>query len=266
MGKLPELNNAQLERLLIIPDPKKETIFGVVGRMEVVLGLFEQHERLYGLMPFLKTYYFVTKAAAEKYFEKKHYFTNLREYETLDIYFASLYFKPLLTYLTKGKRVTPWKTYFDYCSKSDGVPFLQMLLGINAHINADLWKALIDLDYKDEKDFFLVNDVLQDVIPEVIHYMVFSEHDFYSVGGLVMKNFFLSEFHTVIERWRSEAYLLARFPRYAGVKTGKQIAIQTEAIAKELISEFSSVSVLPVVTQAVDRLGKLSVVTPAREI
>lgn len=266
MNKLPGFDTVELKRLLFIPDPSSETIFGVVGRMEVLLGLFEKEEEYHSLMPFLKTYYFVTKAAAEKYFQKKHYFTNLRAYETLDVYFASLYFKPLFIFLTRGEHVTPWKTYFDYCSKLNGVPFLQMILGINAQINADLYKALVYLKYKDEKDFFLVNDILQEVIPDVIKFMVFSEHDIYSIRGLVMKDFFLTEFHTIIERWRSEAYMRVRFPKHAGGHTYKEIAAQTEKIAAELVSDFASVSVMPVITRAVERLENLSLLTAARDI
>src|SRR5438046_3520709 len=163
------LNSSELHRLLYIPDPKKETIFGVIGRMEVLISLFEKEERFRGFLPFLKTYYFVTKAAAEKYIQRRHFFWDIREYERLDVYFASLYFKPLSAYLRKGVYDTPWKAYFDYCARDGGIPFLQMILGINAHINGNLYTALVDLRYTHTRDFFLVNDILQEVFPDVIH-------------------------------------------------------------------------------------------------
>src|SRR5437016_5673531 len=96
------LNTSELHRLLSIPNPKDETIFGVIGRMEVLLDLFERNEQYHSLLPFLKTYYYVTKASAEKYVQRRHFFWSLRDYETLDVYFASLYFKPLLAFLVEG--------------------------------------------------------------------------------------------------------------------------------------------------------------------
>lgn len=254
------LNTSELHRLLDIPDPGRETIFGVVGRMAVLLEIFEKEERFHSLLPFLKTYYFVTKAAAEKYIQRRRFFSNIREYEVLDVYFASLYFKPLSLYLREGKYATPWKAYFDYCSRKDGIPFLQMLLGINAHINGNLYSALVDTHYTHERDFFLVNDILQEVFPEVIHFMVFSEHDIFSAGGLIMKKFFLSEFHTVIERWRSEAWVNAYYTRVTHFRRKKderhyeRLAQKTEQIGLKLIHDFEDLSVLPTLPELLSQL------------
>jgi hypothetical protein len=233
---MQDLNAAQLHRLLHIPNPRDETIFGVVGRMEVLIDLFTQHPKYHVFLPFLKTYYFVTKNAAEKYLKKKHFFYNLKDYEELDVYFASLYFKPLSAYLIEGKKESPWNTYFNYCLRSDSLPFLRMLLGVNAHINGDLAKALIDLKYRHEGDFFLVNDVLQEVVPQITKYMVFTEHDLLSTSGLVIKDFFLTEFHLLIEKWRSEAWISATFPK--SKLTSSILAQKTERLGKELINDF----------------------------
>jgi hypothetical protein len=239
-----KLNATQLSRLLSIPDPRKETIFGVIGRMEVLIDLFTREERLHPFLPFLKTYYFVTKAAAEKYINRKHFFWSLRDYEILDVYFATLYFTPMLRFLLGEKIHTPWETYFHYCQKKSGIPFLQMLLGINAHINGDLYSAIVDLDYRHEKDFFMVNDILQEVIPEVTAYLVFKEHDLLSTPGLVMKDFFLSEFHVVIEKWRSEAWINAQ---QKGNKKRMDSLVfgRTESLGKSLQHDFEKGVAVP---------------------
>ena len=257
---MSRLNITELQRLLHIPDPEKESIFGVVGRMEVLLDIFENEPHYHSLIPFLKTYYFVTKKAAEKYIEKKHFFQDLRDYEVLDVYFASLYFEPLSGFLIERSYDTPWKAYFDYCSRDDGIPFLQMLLGINAHINGNLYTALVDLKYPHERDFFLVNDILQEVFPEVISFMAFSEHDIFSAGGLVLKKFFQSEFHTVIEKWRSEAWANAYYRRAKKLTSQKDtelyrhITEKTEQIGQKLIGDFENISLLPILPELIGSL------------
>lgn|GEM_PF-1237312 len=257
---MQRLNISELDRLLHIPNPKDETIFGVIGRMDVLLDLFKKDKRYDELVPFLKTYYFVTKAAAERYIQKRHSFVNIREYETLDIYFASLYFKALHAYLTEGVYATPWKTYFDYCHTKGGIPFLQMILGINAHINADLYTALTDLHYTQEKDFFTVNDILKEVIPEVMNFMIFSEFDIFSAGSLVMKKFFASQFHTVIGKWRTQTWenaMYRKHERFTAIQNERiylNIAQQTEQIGSQLIHDFESITDLPILPELIDAL------------
>ena len=230
------MNTSQLTRLLTISDPKKETIFGVVGRMRVLKEYISVQSRYASLMPFLTTYYYVTKAAASKYLTKKHYFWSLDEYETFDVYFASLYFTPLLIFLTTGRKVPPWEHYFSYCQQRDGMPFLQMLLGINAHINADLYAALVDLRYKNQSDFFLVNDILLEVTPSVMEYLKREEHDIVGLTGSVFRSFATGEFHTVIERWRSEAWVRASFTKQSSINAmKKEVIADTERIAGMMI-------------------------------
>lgn len=260
LKNMNKMNKAELRRLLTITNPERETIFGVIGRMEILLDMFQKEQTTRSFLPFLKTYYFVTKAAAEKYIQKKHFFLNIREYEILDIYFASLYFKPLHAFLVENKYNVPWQTYFIYCNKKAGIPFLQMLLGINAHINANLYTALVDLKYKNQRDFFLVNDILQEVFPEVIHFMAFTEHDIFSAGGLILKKLYLSEFHTVIEKWRSEAWANAYVRQTKHDSKGKSeysyshIAHKTEEIGKKLIYDFETLSILPTLPEVIHNL------------
>jgi len=253
------VNKTQLRSLLVIDDPEKETMYGVIGRMKVLLTYFDRKQEYSSLLPFLKTYYYVTEAGAEKYLKYKHYFYNLQDFVKLDVYFATLYFKPLFLFLTEGELVKPWQTYFHYCRRGDGVPFLQMLLGINAHINADLYTALIDLEYKHQGDFFLVNDILQEVTPSVMRYLAFAKHDILGLTGLIWKDFALTEFHNIVERWRSEAWAHAQLTS----KDNKQVMQtnvieQTEEMGKLLLIHLTGIHRLHTIPEVVSTLHTLS--------
>jgi hypothetical protein len=258
--KLPFVKNrVQLRRLLTIDDPRKETIFGIVGRMEILIDYLSSQKKDQNLILFLKTYYWVTKRAAEKYVLYKHYFWSVREYEILDVHFASLYFKPLLDYLEEGEMKSPWHHYFEYCKKKEGLPLLQTLLGINAHINTDLYQAMIDIDYKNKNDFFLVNTVLKEVVPDVIK-MLALEHDLVGVSGLAFRDFVNEEFKTTIIRWREEAwdnvqtYKLKKPPDHY-----HKISQNTELLAKDLIESFSQIYSFNNLPDNIKRVNNLSV-------
>lgn len=198
-------DNLNLRKLLTIENPKTETIYTIIGRMEVLLKHFKDNKDMNSLAPFLETYLLVTLAVAEKYNLKKSFFKDFKSIEKLDVYFASLYFKPVLEYIENNNSIRPWQTYFKYISNSRGIPFLQILLGINAHINADLYTAISRLKYSNEKDYFLVNDILLEVIPDVMKILI-KKHDLLGFGSIIFKDFIVNEFHQVIEKWRSEAW------------------------------------------------------------
>lgn len=72
--KYPPVKNLnQLEKLLTIRDLSQESIYGVIGRMEVLIEYFNQ-PGLLGFLSFLRTYYYVTRASAEKYLFYRHFF------------------------------------------------------------------------------------------------------------------------------------------------------------------------------------------------
>ncbi len=202
---MPLQDNFSLRKLLAITDPKNETIYTIIGRMEVLLKYFKENKKHSSLAPFLETYLLVTIAVAEKYNLKKSYFSNFKSIEKLDIYFASLYFSPVLDFIENGKSTKPWQSYFKYISDANGIPFLQIILGINSHINADLFTSISNLKYANEKDYFLVNDILMEVIPDVMKILI-KKHDLLGFGSLVFKDFITNEFHMVIEKWRSDAW------------------------------------------------------------
>ncbi len=258
--KLPSLKNkSQIQKLLTLDNPRQESIYGVIGRMEVLLDFFLGNPQLYTLVPFLKTYYFVTKKSADKYIFYKHYFWSLKDYETLDVYFASLYFEPLLAYLENREVPAPWKNYFAYCQKENGIPFLQIILGINAHINSDLYKSLIDLKYNHVGDFFLVNKILKEVAPDVIKFLAL-EKDLVGIGGMVFKDLIHAQFENTILKWRSDAWINARNTNKANSeKRYKEITENTEGIAKKLIEDFSSIYGFKNIPNAIREVNSLSV-------
>lgn len=237
MSKGPFQNQARLGELLTISDPSAVTIFDVIGRMEVLLDLFQQSPRHGSLIPFLKTYYLVTKTVAEKYTTHRHFFSRVEDLQALDVHFASLYFTPLLAYLETGTPTKPWQTYFGYCEREPGIPLVQLLLGINAHINTDLYASLVSLDYTNEKDYQTINTILHEITPLVIRYLATSEHDVIAVGGLFMKDFVAKEFSRVIVKWRTAAWDNAQRPPTESAYPS--IVDQTETLASELIEVFS---------------------------
>ncbi|MBP9716463.1 MAG: hypothetical protein KBD51_00815 [Candidatus Levybacteria bacterium] len=202
---MPTKDKFDLKKLLVLNNPKEETIYTIIGRMEVLLQYFKDNKEKSSLAPFLETYLLVTIAVAEKYNLKKSYFKDFKSVEKLDIYFASLYFGPVLKFIEKGDLTKPWQSYFKYTSDPNGIPFLQILLGINAHINADLYSSISKLKYSNEKDYFLVNDILMEVIPDVMKILI-KKHDLLGFGSLIFKDFIINEFHMVIEKWRSDAW------------------------------------------------------------
>jgi len=252
------INNHQLEKLLIIEDYKKETIYGIIGRMEVLLDFLSKHPPLFGLIPFLKTYYYVTRASADKYVLYKHYFSNPGDYQLLDVYFASLYFKPLLNFLRDNQHHSPWQQYFHYCIKKDGIAFLQIMLGINAHINADLYKALIDLDYNHKNDFILVNKILTEVQPEVLKFLAM-DHDLVGLSGIAFKDFISTQFETTILRWRIEAWSNASNLNTDKALDYKKILEQTEELALKLINSFTDIYHLKNLPTSIRNVNSLSV-------
>lgn len=252
-------NKSQLHRLLIIDNPRKESIYSIVGRMEVLIDMFSKRHELRGLLPFLKTYYFVTRQAGEKYILYKEYFDHPKDYEILDIYFASLYFKPLYAYLEEHAYHKPWQHYFHYTTKSDALPILQILLGINAHINTDLYASLVHLKYDHTADYLRVNTILKEVMPDVLRLLA-KEHDLVGLSGLMHGELIHTEFKTIIERWRLDAWQNAQRTTSANAQIYfRTIANNTEAVAEQLVKSADDLTHFKHVLTSVIKLHTLSV-------
>jgi len=255
MIELHENQKRKLDHALVIVNPKNETIFGILGRMEVLLDLFKNHKEYTHLVPFLETYYLVTKTVADRTVDLKRHFKDWEAMEKLDIQFASLYFHPLKIYLESGRCLKPWQAYFKYFEEPKGIPFLQMLLGINSHINGDLAWTLSLIKYREREDFLAINDILDEEIPKIMSFLAFHVHDPLAFGGVVFKNFIEKEFKRIIVKWRSKAWRDAQLLSEKLVDE-HIIVNRAEAIAHELINIFANVYSLQAATN-LNRLNSL---------
>ncbi|MEO6729083.1 MAG: DUF5995 family protein [Candidatus Dojkabacteria bacterium] len=226
--------NPELSRLLTI-DLETETIFGIIGRMESLTDIFHKNSEYNHLIPFLKTYKAVTQGVEDHLTLEKNFYNNPRQMEKLDVYFASLYFFPLKQYLETGSEKSPWKVYFDFCESGPNIPFVQLLLGINAHINADLYTTLLKLDYIESEDFEKVNSILSELIPGIMSYLAFEEKDIYGLGGMVLKNLYANEFKNIIVRWSTDAWYNYKKSKEQGVDHTQKIREQTEILADQIV-------------------------------
>jgi hypothetical protein len=252
---MKEVHKKELCNVLSIPHVKQESVLKIMGRMDVLATYFEKHQPSF--VPFLKTYYVVTRAVAEKSIHKG-YFNNPLQLEVLDAYFASLYFKPVSTFVCTGKKDTPWETYFTYCKKKKGIPFVQMLLGINAHINTDLMQCIVDLNYKQREDYLKINTILKEVIPEVMGFLAWKEHDVFGLGGVVFRKFVTEEFKNIIVKWRLQAWDNAQVVRNHK-HFHAQVVEQTEIVGKEIIRIFEDITFLHALPKAMKKLRGLRV-------
>lgn len=232
--KLKNINKTHLKNLLLIKDLKKETIYSVIGRMEALLSIFHSNSELNHLIPFLQTYLFVTKRVNQKMFIKSGTYKNYRAMEFLDIYFASLYFKPLYEYLVNNKFSKPWMNYFTYCEIEFDSPFTQVLLGINVHINADLCQSIVDLRFDDDYDYELVNQILLETVSETMKYLAINEKDPFGLAGIFLNDFYKNEFDQVIVKWRNNALLNSTKVR-EDPKVMKEIQEKTDELGNTIV-------------------------------
>src|SRR4051794_10601152 len=72
-------NHRQLREVLTAEDWANESIFSVIGRMEVLLEYFEDQPKYHPLVPFLQTYYYVTKAIARSRLARRRFFHRVAE-------------------------------------------------------------------------------------------------------------------------------------------------------------------------------------------
>ncbi len=242
-----KIDYKRLEELLTVHNIEEATIFDILGRMRVLVDLFKETSEFYHLSPFIKTYYWVTKSVAEKLMGNEHFYNNPRKVRMLDVHFATLYFKPLREYIINGISLNPWNNYFAI-SKKHNMPFLQLILGINAHINGDLATSLIHLEYKEEHDFDQVNLILGGLVNNIMRYLAFEEKDIFGLMGVVFDDFVYNEFSKIIVGWRSNAYNNAKI--IAGKKDKhyflQKIGDQTEEIALKLEYIFTKEMTSPI--------------------
>ncbi len=237
---------------------KEESIFGIIGRMETLVNYFESVKKYSGLIGFLKTYLAVTQKVEAKYVKKSDYYLNIKKLEQVDIEFASLYFKALKSYLISEKKLSPWKEYFNYCEEGGGWYFLQMLLGIHVHINADLCVTLVNLNYKVRKDFLVINKILEELIPGIMFDLAFHKQDIFGFGGVVFRDFVKKEFNKIVVGWRLQAWKNAQVLR-KNPKKKRELHQKTEQMTLELIKLFDDAMHLKNVFEFIGKLEEMKV-------
>jgi len=187
---------SELSELLEI---EKESIESVAQTMRELRNFLEKQDKT-SMLPFLDAYLKITEEVIEE--KRKNNFEQPERLSKLDIRFAELYFDAVQAYLIEEEKKEPWKTYFHYIEKEDSKPILELLLGINAHINADLTQVLREQDYHNLKDFRKINSILRRSLYPVMAKISLQRTDLESLG--------LMSFPPVgwlglkrIQRWRS---------------------------------------------------------------
>ena len=154
-----------MDEVLDICSREKNSIEDVIRAMHDLEELF-QREQLDSLLPFLRAYIRITEKVAER--SRKGEFNHPKELEELDIRFAELYFDAVEKYLTKDEKKSPWKKYFDYTERKDSKPVLELVLGINSHINSDLAQTIHEKNYTNREDFQKINRILAESLLPVL--------------------------------------------------------------------------------------------------
>jgi hypothetical protein len=248
-----------LEELLSFGDIGEMKIQTVINKMEILLEYFKSTETLRGFAPFLDVYLAVTKRVLEKFQHDKSYFNNFEKLYEVDVNFAKLYFDPLKEYLLNGVKLQPWQKCFEYCEKEDGIPVVQMLLGINAHINADLLSTLISIEYKEKDDYFKVNDILLELIPQVMKNLALEYKDIYGFGGYIARLVTRYEFEKTIVKWRSDVWEnFQNIKLFNDIdKLKQEYHTKTEDMADEIISAFKDINSIVKSIRGIKKINSL---------
>lgn len=244
--------------------PSNGSISSVIASMEK-LQKFYQAQNHPAFLPFLYVYELVTKTV----YERINQFEEPQKLEELDIVFANLYFEPMQHFFSRDngsseevlKKNAAWKVYFEYCSQEKTIPFLTVLLGINAHINSDLLTAVYKTNYSNEHDFMLVNEILEELTPKVMQYLAIHNHDIFGLGGVLFKRFSISEFRAIIVRWRNEVWgrkNILKDSIFDKQKTHYELL--TQEVANDLIIMFNDSIHLKHIDQFVSKLNSISVI------
>lgn len=179
--KLLLKDNKYMERRLkdVLEIDDSDSIEDVLRKMEHLREFLRENNHS-SLLPFLEAYIHITRDVKKSSEEGK--FNDPEALEELDKKFAELYFRPMRKYLIEGEKTSPWKNYFNYTEKSNSLPLMELLLGINSHINADLATALRETDYSQKEDFFKVNKILEENLAPILKYLAFEHQDVASLG------------------------------------------------------------------------------------
>jgi hypothetical protein len=208
-------------------DSEHESVESVSSTMKD-LRAFLKENRYDSMLPFLDAYISITDGVMD--WREKNKFNSPDELSKLDTRFAELYFNSVEEYIRKGEKKRPWKTYFDYIEREDSKPVLELLLGINAHINADLTQALSEQQYTSKSDFNKVNKILGRSLYPVMYNTAVQRRDVEMLGYALFFPCSLIGLRK-IKGWRKNSYRRSR----RGELDLRKIRKETEHSAETLI-------------------------------
>lgn len=214
----------------------------VIKLMNDINLVFEKVIKYKNISCFLYTYLIVTKKVYETNLTDKTYFNNFSLLQKLDIKFAHEFFIALKMYLNNDYDLlknTAWNTYFNYIQRNDSIAIVNMLLGINAHINGDLAISLIKNGVNDFEDFLKINKILINVTPKILIYLIKNYHDLFSALALMFPLIANFEFKKTIVLWRSIAFENYKILQKSSKLKNKNIIYkQTNLLGIKIINTF----------------------------
>ncbi len=180
-------------------DPDLESLESVIRAMEELEELLEQ-EDFDSMKPFLQAYLKITREVKKE--KQRGGFDHPKALEKLDIRFAQLYFNAVRKYIKEGEKKSPWNTYFNYIERDDSRPLIELVLGINAHINSDLAQALHETGYSHTEDFKKVDEILLRSLFPVLARVASERRDLETMGFITVPPAALAGLNR-ITTWRS---------------------------------------------------------------
>ncbi|MEI7603506.1 MAG: DUF5995 family protein [bacterium] len=180
------------------------TIDGIIEASESLNQEIENTD-LSGLSSFNKTFIIILKNIKKKALSGA--FIEFSQIEYFFVRSADYYFYSLKNYVTGLKCSRPWKIFFDKCKKSTSPSFINLILGMNAHINSDYIYTLNDV-HKDGSfltDYEKVNDIISESINEIVLQTAdkdIIENDYSKKTNISYSLFF----NIIVKRWRAEAW------------------------------------------------------------
>ncbi len=236
---------------------ENEDIYALLGKMEILIDMFAENNIYHGFLPFLKTYFRVTKNVCHYISLHKDYFADPDKIIVLDEIFARKYLVPLKDFLLSDARIKPWQSYYYYCEREHNA-FVQLLLGINSHINGDLAICLYESGFSNRADYIKVNEILAELVSEVVTDLLVDEHDLLAATGFVLRPLADKEFRAIIIKWREESWENYQLLKNQEQVLRDKIIENTEEVAVKIIDIFRNLGLtnLPGLMQ---ELGQLSV-------
>jgi hypothetical protein len=214
-------------------DSDGASVHRVRGEMATLLEWMRTEEGAEAFEPFLFAYHAVTSRVSDRVVRDPGFFDSPSDLQELDERFAVMYFDALEQHLETGEAPRPWRTYFDYCS-SGGRPVVQMVLGMNAHINGDLPVALAEQGYEWRSDFDRINGVLESELGDVSGHLA-RMHDLAGLLGLLDRGLARREFRQLIASWRRDAWENSK-RILSGDRSREEVFVETERLAEEIVS------------------------------